>query len=399
MAAQLRVYTRFKNDSGVWRYRGVDAARGLKTSTLEPPFYVRPCFRGVQSWKTLDAQTYAAARKEADKLYAGYSAKSQGLTVAELDDPNRVPIEFAIDHFVREALSTKKKKTALGYKLNLKMFQDTTRARYLDLVSKKTLCEFRDTLAERGYDARTLHNKILVVLMLLKANNIKTDFRLTADLPRFETERAVPFEKDWLDKLLAAMDNEEKFRCRFFLGTGCREQEVTFAAWSDIDFTNGEYHVRRKPDVGFTPKSHESRSVPLPTSLLADLKARREAMPDARWIFVNDDGGPERHFLRKIKRAALRAGLNCGQCRATVTKGKYGNKRKVEVTCATDPVCEQVFLHRLRKTTATRWQANGVPLRDIQNFLGHKSLETTQIYLGATPSSQLRERIDASSRG
>jgi integrase/recombinase XerD len=390
----LRIYVRAKNDLGAWRYRGVDAGRGLKTSTLEAPFYVRPCFRGVQLWKTLDAQTYIAARKEADQLFAGYSAKSQGLTVAELDDPNRIPVERAVEDFLREAESTKKKKTVLGYKLNLKLFLETTKARYLDQITRKTLCEFRDALSERGFDARTQHNRLITVLSVLKSHNIKTDFRLAADLPRFETERAVPFEKDWLDKLFAAMDDEEKFRYRFFLGTGCREQEVTFAAWADIDFTNGEYHIRRKPDVGFTPKSHESRSVPLPTSLVKELKERRKAMPDARWIFLNDDGAPEKHFLRKLKRIAHRAGLNCGQCRATITKGKYGRREKVAVTCATDPVCEHVFLHRLRKTTATRWQASGVPLRDIQNFLGHKSLETTQVYLGATPAGQLRGKVN-----
>src|SRR2546426_12836068 len=87
--------------------------------------------------------------------------------------------------------------------------------------------------------------------------------------------------------LFAEMDEEEEIRYKFFLGTGCRDKEVTFAAWSDIDFDKKTYHVRRKEDVHFTPKSHESRTIPLPDSLVALLKARRKNAPHDRWIFVN----------------------------------------------------------------------------------------------------------------
>jgi hypothetical protein len=45
--------------------------------------------------------------------------------------------------------------------------------------------------------------------------------------------------------------------------------------------------VRRKEDVGFTPKSHESRTIPLPDSLIALLRARRKKAPHERWL-----GGP-----------------------------------------------------------------------------------------------------------
>jgi hypothetical protein len=45
-------------------------------------------------------------------------------------------------------------------------------------------------------------------------------------------------------------------------------------------------------------------------------------------------------ILRKLKRIALRAKLNRGQCKTTVTKGRYHKKRAVKVTCKTDPVCQ-----------------------------------------------------------
>jgi len=77
-----------------------------------------------------------------------------------------------------------------------------------------------------------------------------------------------------------------------------------------------------------------------------------------------------------------------------MNKGRYDRKRPVEVTCKTDPICKHIFLHRLRKTCATRWEAAGVPVRTIQAWLGHKNLETTQRYLGVTDSSKLRDKIN-----
>jgi hypothetical protein len=38
------------------------------------------------------------------------------------------------------------------------------------------------------------------------------------------------------------------------------------------DLHKGTYTVRRKPDVGFNPKTHESRTVKLPSSLVDELK-------------------------------------------------------------------------------------------------------------------------------
>jgi hypothetical protein len=52
----------------------------------------------------------------------------------------------------------------------------------------------------------------------------------------------------------------------------------------------------------FTLKTHEARAVPLPASLLAALKERKKNPQHPRWVFVNKDGNPEGHFLKKLKR-------------------------------------------------------------------------------------------------
>jgi integrase/recombinase XerD len=396
-----RVYIRRKEPGKGWRYKAVPKGAGRRP-TLEPgaKFHVRyPDVSGKFVWSQA-YDTFEEAQREAAGLELNAKAVAMGLTLEEFKDrqnANRSPLKKAIEHFLSEARKTKKRKTVVGYELNLQQFEESLggKVRFLDEVGKPQLQVFRDFLAGKGYEARTLHNRMMTVLSLLKANRIKTDFSLSSDLPEFEEEPAVPYEPEELKKLFAAMKPEEVIRYKFFLGTACREKEVTFASWQDIDFARGIYHVRRKPDVGFTPKKHESRDVKMPTELVEALKQRKKHAPHPRWIFVNEEGRPDNHFLRKFKRIALRAKVNCGQCTAPWTAGRYHTTRKTEVSCETHPVCQHHYLHRLRKTCASNWEASGVPVRTIQYMLGHKSLETTQKYLGIANLDSLTDKIDA----
>jgi integrase len=67
----------------------------------------------------------------------------------------------------------------------------------------------------------------------------------------------------------------------------------------------------------------------------------------------------------------------------------------VEVSCKDHPVCEHIYLHRLRKTCASRWEQHGVPIRTIQYYLGHKKLDTTMVYLGIASNEAMRGNINA----
>jgi integrase len=393
----LSLYKRVKVGDR-WKYQRILEGRGHRTSDLTGPFYARPFFNGKQFWKTLSAETFEEAREEADHLDFAFAAQAKGLTVAEFEkatSADRIPLKKAAEDFLSEASKKKRPKTLAAYRLNLNQFLESTKSiKFLDEVTKQTIRQFRDHLSVKGYEPRTLYNRVMTVLSLLKEHKIQTGFSLTDDLPTFEEDPPVPFAEEELKKLFAVMTDEDRMRYKFFLGTACREQEVQYATWPDVDFERMEFHVRQKQDVGFTPKNHEKRTVPIPASLVTLLKKRKKSPPHGRWVFVNRDGNPEGHFLKKLKRIALEAGLNCGECITAMNKGRYDHKRPVEVTCKTDPVCKHIFLHRLRKTCASRWETAGIPVRTIQAWLGHKDLSTTQRYLGVTDSSKLRSKID-----
>jgi hypothetical protein len=73
--------------------------------------------------------------------------------------------------------------------------------------------------------------------------------------PLRTTIRALTIETPSAHEVFQAMDDEDHSAFSFFLGSGCREQEVSHAEWSDVDFQHRIFTVRAKPEWGFAPKT------------------------------------------------------------------------------------------------------------------------------------------------
>src|SRR5271163_2075973 len=205
-----KVYIRRKELGKGWRYRAIPKVGRLPQTEAGVKFHVRyrdasGRFVWSQPYDTLDE-----ARKESAGLELNAKAVALSLTVKEYENSknsHRTTIKAAIEHFMSDAKKTKKRTTAAEYERNLRQFEDSLRGvRFLDEITKRTLCDFRDFLAAEQYEPRTLHNRLLMVLMLLKANGIKIGFSLVRDLPHYEQEPAVPYEPDVVMPLLNGLD-------------------------------------------------------------------------------------------------------------------------------------------------------------------------------------------------
>lgn len=396
------VYFRIK-DGGTWRYRAIGRGRPPKGAK----FHVRYTdVRKKQTWSQ-PYDTVEEAQEAAANIGTILSAQARGLTVAEAanaENVNRKTVKTAVDEFLNFNRGLRPR-SVQAYITGLTEFLKylPSSVRFIDeAATTRVLDGYKAVLEKQGYAPKTIHNRLLIVCFLLKHFAKETGVTYPTKLikmPRLQRVTAKPYSSEELKKLFGAMNPEEHIRYLFFVHSGCREQEVQYAEWDDIDFDEGTYTVRPKNNVGFVPKSFEERAVPLTSELLDMLRARRKTPAGShRWIFVNENGDPEGHFLRKFKVIAKRAGLNCGQCESEITEGKYHERKKTKVSCADRPVCEKHYLHRLRKTAATRWLRSGINLLDIQNWLGHKSLETTQIYLGYSKTSSNRDKVDAAGK-
>ena len=96
------------------------------------------------------------------------------------------------------------------------------------------------------------------------------------DWPRYTEEEPEIYEREELEQLFAACDEEEQLWFQFFLTTGMREQEVMYCYWSDIKFNGSTIRVTHKPDRNWTPKAYKEREIPVPHTLMDALKVHRE---------------------------------------------------------------------------------------------------------------------------
>jgi len=391
------VYYRQKIEGTGWRYRPLAVGRRPEAAKNGPYFIRVRDSAGKYQWVRHD--TEQAAQKAAKAAPVARRAQELGLTIDEVTDEantNRISIKTAVENYLQDRRFGRPRSIAAYENAFAQLLENLPRGvKFIDqLATSRALNSYVEFLREQDYSNKTISIRMGFIFSLLKANGVEKSSKLIK-LPKVQWTRTKAYNPDELSKLFAAMTPEEYLRYLFFIRTGCREQEVQFATWRDIDLTNLRYTVtgEGKSDVAFVPKNHEERQVPLTTelgSLLADHKGHAKA---DRWVFTNEDGKPEGHFLRKFKAIAKRAGLNCGKCKVAIRVGRYDNRREVEATCKTYPMCEEHYLHRLRKTAATNWLRSGFDLMKIKNWLGHKSLEVTQIYLDAEmhdPEEQLK---------
>jgi integrase len=154
--------------------------------------------------------------------------------------------------------------------------------------------------------------------------------------------------------------------------TGLRQGELLGLRWRDIDWKASRVRVRQSFVRGHfdTPKSRRSsRSVPL-AEYVADELARHfehsSYRGDDDLVFCHPDSGQplERsRLLKRFKAAARRAGLR------------------------------SVRFHDLRHTFGTRMAAEGVSMRLLQEWMGHRDSKTTEIYADYQPNEHEAELV------
>jgi integrase len=311
------------------------------------------------------------------------------------DEPERkrVAISDAVDEWIEDQKlfvgkdgQGMSKKTITAYRSRLDFFLEfcSTSPTYMDQIDDGCLKGYIKFLqaCDEDYSDRYVYNIFQTLNTFLRANGILIAGPLLARLS-FASKPVKPYADEELEALFAASDDDEKLVFNFFLNSGSREGEVAFTEYNDLDFKSNVLHIQPKPDRGFRLKgkkngerSAKDRFVPIPPALMAKLKARMKAKRahPRDLVFPNSEGRPQGHFLRMLKEAAYRAGLNCGRCTG-VSDGK-------DVSCRNHAVCGEWELHRFRKTFAC-WhhERNRVSVNTLREWLGHESLDVTLAYL------------------
>jgi integrase len=187
-------------------------------------------------------------------------------------------------------------------------------------------------------------------------------------------------ELDQLDALVANVQSGpyealDRALYRTAAMTGLRLGELIALRWREVDWTASAVRVRSNYVCGefVTPKSRRStRSVPMADQVAGELdryyKASGEPADDQLVFPSPKSGGPldKCAVLRRMRRALKGAGLD-----------------------------ERHRFHDLRHSFGTAMAAAGVPMRTLQEWMGHRDIQTTQRYADYAPRTRDAELVAA----
>jgi integrase len=257
--------------------------------------------------------------------------------------------------------------------------------RTLDKIGRREIEQFMVHMARTGRSPKTTLNALGILHSIFEyarregwvAGNPCT----LVDKPRADTtDPDIRYlDREEVEALVRSVPDDDLGRVerRMYLTaamTGMRQGELLALRWRDVDWPARRVRVRRnfvRGEFG-TPKSkRSSRSVPLADRVAGELAQLHQETLHGRdddLVFAHPHTGRPIDRSKLVKR--FKAALKRGEVR-------------------------EIRFHDLRHTFGTRMAAQGVPMRALQEMLGHRDFKTTLIYADYAPSTREAEWVEA----
>lgn len=244
-------------------------------------------------------------------------------------------------------------------------------ATLISTLTAPVIVEYRDRLLGAGKAPATANRYLATIKAILRKAHI--EWGALAVLPSFKLLKLNNERYRWLtdeeeDRLLIHSPVHLRDLCTFLIDTGARLSEATTLTWANVDM---ERHPR--PLVKFMDtKSGKPRSVPL-TKRVEDMFRRLHACKPER---------EDRVFLyRPLGNDRLREVTN--GTKVTPFRNPHGAWYKA----TSDARLDDLNLHDLRHTFASRLVMRGVPLLTVSKLLGHATIQMTMRYAHLAPDA------------
>jgi len=176
---------------------------------------------------------------------------------------------------------------------------------------------------------------------------------------------------------------------------GLRYQELVHLTWTDVDFA-GEFVTVASKTAGpkllpWTPKSYETRTIPIPPETTAELLKMHASAPDGHpYVFIPPGRleliqslivagmwREEMAILNNVRRDFNDIVLRAAALAPTLIR--TGPKGRPTST---------VSLHDLRRSAITHW-TKVVTIQTVKELAGHSAIETTMAYYAAVTPDQM----------
>lgn len=202
-------------------------------------------------------------------------------------------------------------------------------------------------------------------IKFLIQTTLKRDFSLTGvPVPKRHKTLPVVLSRDEVRRILAKVRQPRFKTClKLIYACGLRLGEACRLAPTDIDSGRGVVVIRNA-------KGGTDRQVPLPPALLPPLREFWKTHRNRRWLFPAQScghrrGSPaERHIPLSAPQKAFKLALRASG------------------------IAKAAHVHTLRHSYATHLLEANINLRQIQDWLGHRSPATTSAYTHMTEQGQ-----------
>lgn len=227
----------------------------------------------------------------------------------------------------------------------------------ISMITSQMVDEYKIRRSRTGASPKTINNELLNLSHILKMamrwryvdRNVVSGvekMKVVQNMPRFlsetEIERILYFAREsYIYPLLVTA-----------LHTGMRKSELLNLKWLDIDFPLGTIMVQSKTD--WHTKNYKARVLQMTPVLISVLLAHRK---------LQNAMGFENEYVFTWRGRQIHSGISKS------LEGILGQAGIKGVT-----------LHTFRHTFASQLVMAGVPLRDVQELMGHESFETTLRY-------------------
>lgn len=238
-----------------------------------------------------------------------------------------------------------------------------------DLSPKAILSMLNDVEKKRGCSIKTRNLRLSAFVALAKFVATKSPehiewCREIRNIPTKKTSKTLItyLEKDEMDALLDMPDKNTKQGWRdyvlllFLYNTGARADEAASLQIKDLYLPKG----KGLPVVTITGKGNKTRRCPLWDNTCKELRALIGKRDSEEYVFINRLQNPITRF--GVYEMVTRHAQKLAESMPSIT-GK------------------RVTPHTIRHTTASHLYQAGVDLNTIRAWLGHVSIDTTNIYV------------------
>ncbi len=238
----------------------------------------------------------------------------------------------------------------------------------LDRVRGEVVDQLFAALFGAGLAAKTVKNIRATLMTILRSAK---KWKVIGDVPELPPVKVPDAAWDFLasdetERLFAAaVDERERALLVFAAHTGARWGEQRAITWGDLDWKSGQVVIRKSmphnTDEVAPTKSGRARRVPMTATLRTALLAIRDLNHLAGGLV----------FGRRMDGGAL---------------SLYGARERLQRACRKAGIRE-VRWHDLRHSFASQLVSAGVPLRQVQEWLGHSTITMTMRYSHLAPGS------------